>query len=262
MSLEVAGSTSLPADVERGRSVRRAAMLTSGVGLAHAVLFLLAFWLLSNSPGPSDSNAEIADFYADGGNRRLILLGLYVMPFAGISFIWFIVALRMWISGSQQRENALLSNIQLVSGIIYVALFFIAGAASGVTSATIQFSDAQIDPVVARQFPHYGTTILLVFAMRMAAMFVFTTTGIARSVGLLPRWFIWLGYGVGLFLLLSVSLSGALVLVFPVWLLILCCLLFLRARTIPRDLVRQPSASPAPERMPRASPGAESEAQS
>jgi hypothetical protein len=27
-----------------------------------------------------------------------MLVGLYVMPFAGIAFLWFIVSLRMWIS--------------------------------------------------------------------------------------------------------------------------------------------------------------------
>lgn len=218
-------------------------MLTAGVGLAHALLFLLAYWLLSTSPGIDATNAEIVDFYASGNQRRVVLTGLYVMPFAGISFIWFIVALRMWIAASMQREHALLSNIQLVSGIIYVALFFIAGAASGATAAVAQYAEAEIDPVVARQFPHYGTTILLVFAMRMAAMFVFTTTGIARSVGLLPTWFTWLGYGVGVFLLLSATFSPLLVLVFPAWLLILCLILVGRARQIPRDAILSTAAS-------------------
>jgi len=45
------------------------------------------------------------------------------------------------------------------------------------------------------------------------------------------------GYGVGLFLLLSATFSRVLVLVFPIWVLVLCALLFLRARRIPGDLV-------------------------
>jgi hypothetical protein len=76
--------------------------------------------------------------------------------------------------------------------------------------------------------------------MRMAAMFVFTTSNIARSAGVLPRWFVYLGYIVGLFLLLSATFSTFLALVFPVWLLTLCVLMFLRARKIPADVVIAP----------------------
>ena len=71
--------------------------------------------------------------------------------------------------------------------------------------------------------------------MRMAAMFVFTTSSIARSAGVLPRWFIYLGYLVGLFLLLSATFSPLLVLIFPVWLLTLCALLLWRARALPAE---------------------------
>src|SRR5262245_61169636 len=97
---------------ERGRSLRRAAFLTAAVGAAHALLFLLAYWLLSSTPGVRASDNEIVTFYHSVGQRRVILAGLYVMPFAGIAFLWFIVALRLWISFSVARENVLLSNIQ------------------------------------------------------------------------------------------------------------------------------------------------------
>ena len=68
-------------------------------------------------------------------------------------------------------------------------------------------------------------------------MFVFTTSTIGRSSGVLPAWFAWSGYAVGLFLLLSASLQSWLALVFPVWLLVLSGVLLTRARKIPVDLV-------------------------
>src|SRR5262245_30364166 len=114
---------------EEHRSIRRAAMLTAGVGLAFAALFLLAYVLMATTPGGRAPDEEIRDFYASNERRRLILVGLYVMPFAGIAFVWFIVALRMWISHSNpNRENILFSNIQLVSGILFVAMFFASAA--------------------------------------------------------------------------------------------------------------------------------------
>jgi hypothetical protein len=226
---------------ERAHSLRRAAYLTVGVGIAHAILFLLAYWLLFSVPRGSGAE-EITDIY----RRRLTLSGLYLMPFAGIAFIWFSVALRMWTSGHVRRENVLLSNVQLVSGILYVALFFAAGAAAAAVAASTEFEGAQAPTPLIDELPKYAGTLIFVFAVRMAAMFVFTTTNIARSAHILPRWFVLAGYAVGLFLLLSASFSKALVLVFPIWVLVLCVILLWWARTIPADAtVPRPNAPAA-----------------
>jgi hypothetical protein len=226
-------------------SLRRAATLTAAAGAAHAGLFLLSFWLVAGTPGARASDAEIAAFYGSGERRRLILAGLYLMPFAGIAFLWFVVALRMWISGSARREHVVLSNVQLVSGILFIALFFGAAAATASTAASVEFSSGGVDPVVARQLPQYGNALLFVFAMRMAAMFVFTTSNIGRNAGILPRWFVLAGFAVGLFLLLSATFSALLVLVFPVWVFVLSGFLLLQARRIPADAVIPDAAAPA-----------------
>ena len=215
-------------------SRRHAALLTVAVGVAHALLFLLSYWLSTSSPGALASDEELVAFYESGSRRQMILVGLYVMPFAGIAFLWFSVALRAWIRASSSRENELFSGVQLVSGILYVGLFFAAAAASSVMAVSVEFSHSPVDPLVARQFPQYGATLIMVFAMRMAAMFVFTTSRIGRSTGVLPRWFTYLGLVVGLFLLLSASFSRELVLVFPLWLLALCALLLVRVQRVPR----------------------------
>jgi hypothetical protein len=247
MDVPVTGEAVAPVDAEseHRRSLRRAATMTACFGIAYSVLFLLAALLMSFVPGPKASDQEIANFYSSEDKRLVILVGLYLMPFAGIAFIWFIVALRMWISFSVRRENALLSNIQLVSGIVFVALFFAAAAANSVLAASMEFTDAPVDPVIAREFPLYGSSLLFVFGMRMGAMFVFTTSNIGRTSGALPRWFAYLGFGVGLFMLLSASFQWWFVLVFPVWLLILSGFLLYRARQIPASLVVPPSP-PAP----------------
>jgi hypothetical protein len=225
---------------EHRRPLRQAAIITAAVGAAHAVLFLLAFWLLLGVPRAGASSTEISEFYVSAQSRRVTLAGLYVMPFAGIAFVWFIVALRMWVEGTARRTNILLSNIQLVAGTIYVALFFAAGASISVLAASVEFSGGRVDPHAIYPFPDLGNALLFVFAFRMAAMFVLATTTIARASGILPRWFIWLGYGVGLFLLLSATFEAWFAAVFPLWLLLLSVLLFQRARAIPPE--RQVSA--------------------
>jgi hypothetical protein len=82
----------------------------------------------------------------------------------------------------------------------------------------------------------FGSLKMLFFAMRMAAMFVFTTSAIGRKAGILPKWFGWIGFAVGLFLLLSAAFTPLLVLVFPAWVLGLSLILLRKAREIPREI--------------------------
>ncbi len=228
------------------RSMRRAATITAVVGMAHAILFLLSFLLLNDAPAADASTDEIVAFYQDDSRRRVLLVGLYLMPFAGIAFMWFSVALRMWIEGSIRRANYLLSNIQLVSSIIYVALFFCAAGSLSVVAASVEFTDGQVEAGVARGFPDLGRTLLFVFAFRMASMFVLTTSTIGRTTKILPRWFCFVGYAVGLFLLLSASFMAWFAIVFPVWLFMLSVILLTRARQIPAEMqiVGAPSRVP------------------
>jgi hypothetical protein len=87
-------------------------------------------------------------------------------------------------------------------------------------------------------------TLLFVFTFRMAAMFVFTTSTIGRTSGILPRPFVWSGYAVGLFLLLSAGFEAWFALVFPVWMLALTGILLVHARRIPPEL-RLPASGPS-----------------
>ena len=135
----------------------------------------------------------------------------------------------------------LLSNVQLVCGIAYIILLFVAAGSLSATAAVIHGAGVTADPLFAILLPSFGDTIVGVFATRMAAMFVITTTSIARSANVLPRWFVWLSYLLGIVLLLTSTISRFLVLAFPLWLLLLSVLLLARARHIPADI---PLAAP------------------
>jgi hypothetical protein len=196
----------------------------------HAALFLLAYALVTSTPGPSAPDEELVAFYGSSSRIRLVLLGLFVMPFAGICFLWVSSALRAWIRAATQGENEFVGGLQQASGIIYVALFFAAAAASSVMAVSVEYSNSPLDPMLARQLPQFGKTLLLVFGMRMAATFVFTTTQMAHRTGVLPRWFELAGTLAGVFLLLSTAFNRELVLVFPIWLLLLSIQIWSRTR--------------------------------
>lgn len=51
------------------------------------------------------------------------------MPFAAIAFLWFCMALRVAVRASSLAEVELAANLQLASGILYVALFCASAAA-------------------------------------------------------------------------------------------------------------------------------------
>jgi hypothetical protein len=103
-------------------------------------------------------------------------------------------------------------------------------------AAVVELTDSPIDPIVAREFPMYGRVLFVIFGMRMAAMFVLTTTNIGRAAGIFPRWFIGGSFAIAIFLFLVASVSAWLIVIFPVWVLCLSGLLFKRARAIPREL--------------------------
>lgn len=227
MSAAPAGPALAP-DARRDR-----AALVVAVGVLHALLFLVSYVLLTSGPRASAPDQELVDFYASSSRRRLVLVGVYVMPFAGITFLWFSMALRGWLRAGALRAAELVWGLYLASSLLFVALFFCGAAASSVVALSSEHSRGPHDPLLLREFPLFGATLLMVFGMRMAAMFVFTSSRLAELAGVVPRWYARVGLVVGSFLLVSTSTERLLVLVFPLWILGLCALLWRGRRRAP-----------------------------
>jgi hypothetical protein len=229
---------------EGGPALLRAARLTALAGGIHSVLFLLSFWLATRTPGANASDAELVAFYTGGEDRLPVLVGLYLMPFAGIAFIWFADALRVWGRGRIRRRNQFLSTMQFIAGILYVGLLFATSAAYTVTAASVEFGSSQVDPMLARLFPEYGRALFFFFVLRMAAVFAFTTSNLLMKSGILPKWLGWIGIAVGVILLLTPTFSDWLALVFPVWVLALSLSVLMAAGQISADAGGSAVAAP------------------
>lgn len=124
----------------------------------------------------------------------------------------------------------------MLGGVSFVTLALAASAAATVVS--FSYEQYVITPDLARQFPLYGRTLLVVFGMRMAALFVMSTAKLGHSSGLLPTWFQWLSIIVALVLFASASLNVWLTLIFPVWVVLLCALIWLRRSLRPEPAVQ------------------------
>jgi hypothetical protein len=184
-------------------------------GLIFSVLFVVSLLLLRAHPAPGSSAKEIADFYLEHEAGRTALVGLYLVPFAGIAFLWFIAAIRSHIG---EREDRFFATVFLGSGLLFVGMLFAASASAGALVAAVKFQGAP--PPDADTFllaRALGFSFLFVFAVRAAAVFMLVASTIGLRTGFLPRWLVVAGYISGLVFLFSVTYVEALALLLPAW---------------------------------------------
>jgi hypothetical protein len=211
MTAAADGSPALTA-VSRDIRTSRAAGIA---GLLFAVLFTGSVLLLRNHPAPGSSAAEIRAWYLRDSSTQVALVGLYLAPFAGIAFLWFIAVIRQHLG---EREDKFFGTVFLGSGLLFVAMMFAAAAAAGSPLAAVKFQGAPVptpDAIVVVRGLAY--TFLYVYGVRAAAVFVISVSTIALRTAALPRWLIFCGYAAALVMLLSVSFFRFVVLLFPLW---------------------------------------------
>ncbi len=195
-----------------GRTMRtpRAAAVA---GIAFSVLFTLALVLVRLAV-PSDPE-DAGEWLADGAKRDAVILALNLLPFAGIAFLWFIGVVR---DRMGHGEDRLFATVFLGSGVLFIAMLFVAGAiAGGVVLATSEFPQAGVWSFGRR----VSFTLLTTYAMRMAAVFAISTTTIATRLGLAPRWITFLGLATGVELLLTAGVVPWIEVIFPAWVFVL-----------------------------------------
>jgi hypothetical protein len=184
-------------------------------GLAFAVLFVTSLVLVRDQPSSESTAAEIRSFYLRDNGGTFALVGVYLVPFAGIAFLWFIAVVRNLIG---DREDRFFSTVFLGSGLLFVAMLFIA---AGVGGAVLTAVKARHDPVPSADtvvtVRALGFGFLFIYAIRMAAVFMIVVSTIGMRLAVLPRWLVAAGYLAALVLMLNVSYLEALVLVFPAW---------------------------------------------
>lgn len=181
-------------------------------GLIFSVLFTVGLVLirLAVPANPKDPG----EWISDASLRTMVRLGLNLVPFAGIAFLWFIASLRNRIG---LLEDRFLATVFLGSGLLFVALLF---ASTAVSSATLEsLVEGRIAPqsetyAMARRLSY---TLMNVFGIKMAAVFMFVTSSIGLRTAFLARWLAFIGFTVGLVLLLVITNSAWIALLFPSW---------------------------------------------
>jgi hypothetical protein len=208
-------------EAERRLETPRAAGIA---GLVFAVLFVVSMLFIRERPAPGSSAKEIADFYLEHHAGRIALVGLYLVPFAGIAFLWFIAAIRSHLG---EREDRFFATVFLGSGLLFVGMLFAASASAGALIAAVKFQDQP--PPSADMFllaRALGFSFLFVFGVRAAAVFMLVASTIGLRTGFLPRWLVIAGYLGGLAFLFTVTYVEWLILVLPAWVIAVSVVIF------------------------------------
>jgi preprotein translocase subunit Sec61beta len=153
------------------------------------------------------------------GHSKAISLALNLRPFAGIAFLWFIAVIRNRLG---TLEDKFFATVFLGSGLLYIAMIFTSAALAGglirvllsapeilVNTASYALGRAQV----------YQT--MNVFGIKMAGVFMFSTSTILLRTAIAPRWIAYLGYALGAMLLLAIETLVWIPVVFPLWIFLI-----------------------------------------
>jgi hypothetical protein len=191
------------------RTPRSAAL----AGIAFSVLFTISLVLVREAM-PADP-ADAGAWLSDDSQRRAMLRALSLVPFAGIAFLWFIAVVRDRIGESEDRFFA---TVFLGSGLLFIAMLFAATATTAaLVSSAGDDSERLVDSGVWTVGRHLAFSLMNVYGLRMAAVFIIATSTILWRTRAGPRWLAASGYAIAIVLLAALGYYQRLELLFPAW---------------------------------------------
>jgi len=199
-----------------GRLERDAPRSAGLAGIVFSVLFVAGLLLASQRPPEGLDDLAFVAWYEANALPAVTIATLYLAPFAGIAFLWFIGVIRARIGA---REDQFFATVFLGSGLLFVAMTWAAAAVLASLVAGNRFDAAP--PLDARGIESVRSvafSFLFVLAARAAAVFMIVTCTIAwRTTAIFPRPLAIAGYLIAVLMLLSLAFLQWIVLLFPLW---------------------------------------------
>ena len=148
-----------------------------------------------------------------------VRLATQLVPFAGIAFLWFIGALRSRIG---LLEDQFLSTVVFGSGLLFAGSLFASAAFSGALVESI--AAGHIRPGQSDAYDiawQLSGAYLNVFAIKMAGVFMFSTSMTVFRTRILPRWVAFSGFCSALVLITVITNWRWIALIFPAWMVLI-----------------------------------------
>ena len=184
-------------------------------GIVFSVLLIAIIGMLRRSvpADPLDPGAWLVT------EPQTVTLALNLIPFAGVAFLWFIGVLRDRLG---RQEDRFFATVFFGSALLFLAMLFAAAAITG----TIVLMATSADPSELIKSPTFrfaraaAYIIMNVYAAKMAAVFMFSTSTVVIYTTIAPRWIAYVGYGLALVLLIGSYYFSWSFAVLPVWVLL------------------------------------------
>ena len=181
-------------------------------GIAFSLLMVTIFWLLRQAIpyDPLDSGAWLAT------DTKTIALALNLIPFAGIAFLWFIGVLRDRLG---PQEDRFFATVFFGSALLFLAMLFVTAAMGGaiVLVASSTQPNELINSTTFRFARATAYIVMNVYAIKMAGVFMISTSTVVIFTAIAPRWIAFVGYLLALILLFGSYYIGWSFAVLPLW---------------------------------------------
>jgi hypothetical protein len=174
--------------------------------------------------------ADSADLLTTSPRREILLLGLSLIPFAAVAFLWFVGVIRDRIG---DREDRFFGTVFLGSGLLFVGMLLIGEAmvTGMVLSVPTNAQTLSLTP------PEWWTTTrnisgqMLQAALQMAGVFTTATATLFLRTGTAPRWLALLGTVLAVVLFFGLYLTQWAGMLFPAWVLVVSLFILVGSRT-------------------------------
>lgn len=154
----------------------------------------------------------------DPARWNAVRIATQLAPFAGIAFLWFIGVFRNRLG---ILEDQFFATVFLGSGLLFVASLFVSAAFSGALVEIARTNISMLNSEASYLIGRLAGTFLNVFGIKMAGVFIVSTSTIMLRTRILPRWLALAGYCCAPVLLLAITNWPWIALLFPCWMLVL-----------------------------------------
>lgn len=204
------------------RSIEGAAI----AGLIFAVLSVIGLAMENTRPSLTATDAEMIAWYSDAANRTVVTVGLSLIVFAAVAFLWFIAVIRRRVG---TRDDRFIGSVFTGSGILLTGVMLAAAAAIASPAVTVHLSDGIVpDPGALHAVTGLGSTLALLVLLRIQAVFIVTVSTLALRTGAFNRWLSYFGYAMSVVMFFIPLLTEPMGMAFPAWVGVLSIALFLR----------------------------------
>lgn len=180
-------------------------------GIIFGILFSLSIVIMILS-----MPADLVDISAwTDAHRSRIAISFELIPLAGLAFLWFVGVVRARMG---TYEDQFFATVVQGSGLLFLAMTFCAfGIGAGMLTAYEIGGDQVITINIYQLFLSIISQIFNTYALKMAAVFMFSLSTLWLRTGVMPLVLSFFTYAMAILMFVSISLSLWMVLLFPAW---------------------------------------------